>query len=763
MSPTHDAFGQLLRTLRHAAGLTQEQLALAAGLSVRSVANLEHGRTPGPQRRTVQALARALELDTHGAQTLESAAAPGRQRPRPTADHTTPGHLTLPGSVHDFTARCSTLRALEALAEASHPACPPVALVTGAPGLGKTAFAVHAAHHLTPRFPHGQLHLDLRGMDPEPVRPGDALARLLAAMGITGPAVPQSVEDRSALFRSATAKRRALLVLDNAADEAQIRPLLPRTGSCLTIVTSRNSLAGLESVHQISLPLLRREEGVELLTRILGADRVAQEAQAARDLADLCAGLPLALRIIGQRLAARPHETLAKLAAQLDHEERRLDFLRAGDLQIRAAFTLSYQQLDSTARLLLRRCSLAAGPDTSPETAVLLADLPLCDTRLGLDELCDRGLLHSDPIAERYRFHDLLRLFAAEQSETEDGEAARTAALDRTARWMLARATTAALHFDAEHHTTPTGDPHPATAPAGRDRARAWLEAERDQWTAALRHAHTAGWHQQVVDTAQAMHWFSDLTEHWPQWIDIFQCSADSARALGSPGQEATHLNYLAWAHSICAHQPQSALEAADKALAAARAGNNQLQTGWALGYGAAALHRLGRTDEAIPRLRASAACHHTNPAPQARLAELTTLNTLGETLRQHGQAHEALEHHLHSLKLCQQDHPGIDSHQLVIYQAVTLRHLGNDYAALGKWHQAETSLRQALTVFEATNSPGRSGPVQLELGRVLIRLGRPGEARTNLRGAVDTLAAHQHPLQNEATAELRALDHAHC
>ncbi|MER6917239.1 tetratricopeptide repeat protein [Streptomyces sp. NPDC000594] len=760
--PTPGEFGRRLRELRLGAGLSQERLAHSAGVSVRALANMESGRTAGPQRQTVQALSRALGLNADGTRALEAAAAPGRNRARPATGAAAPGILSLPRDAGDFTARAAALTALESLADGAAPDCPSVVVVAGAPGLGKTAFAVHAAHRLAPRFPDGQLYLDLRAMDAEPTRPEDALARLLAALGVAERALPQGLADRAGLFRSLTATRRLLLVLDNAADENQIRPLLPGTGTSLTIVTSRNSLTGLEAIHRVDLPLLRREEAVELLTRIVGPERVAREAQAARDLADRCGRLPLALRIAGQRLAARPQETLTKLTELLEHEERRLDLLQSGDRQVRAAFALSYGQLDTTARLLWRRCALAAGPDVSPETAAQLAGIPLREAELRLDGLCDRGLLQADPTAERYRFHDLLGLFAAEQGTAEDDPADRAGALDRTAHWMLARATAAALHFDAERHGTPAGDPDPATAPTGRDRAREWLETERAQWLAALHHAHTSGWHRLVVDTAEAMHWFSDATQHWQEWVEVFRRAADAARALGSPHEEATQLNYLSWAHNLCLHRPHAALEAADAALSVALACDDRLQTGWALGYGAGALRRLGRMDEAIARFRAAVACHRDNPSTQGRLAELTTLNALGEALRRQGLAHEALEQHLNSLEICRQGIPGQAPHILATYEAVPLLHIGHDYAALERWQEAEAPLRDAWRIFEELDMPAWLGPAQLELGRVLRRLDRPGEARTVLATALHTLTTHHHPSQAEAAAELRDLDRAH-
>ncbi|MER6916944.1 tetratricopeptide repeat protein [Streptomyces sp. NPDC000594] len=759
--PPAGHFGRRLRELRTEAGLSQEELANASGVTSRTVADLERGRTRGPQRRTVQALATALGLDRTTARNLEQMALLGRPRKR-RAPFEPPNTLALPRDLGDFTARDPELARLRALVERPDATHPPIVVIVGQPGLGKTSFAVHAAHRLREHFPDGCFALDLHAMGPEPLTAAEALTRLLRALGVCDEAIPVATDDRSGLLRSLTEHRRLLLLLDNAADEAQIRPLLPSAGASLTLITSRCALAGLESVDRVRLPLLRREEGVTLLRRILGGRRVDREAQAARTLVDLCGHLPLAVRIAGQRIASRPDEHLGTLVAQLSPPERRLDTLHSGDLRVRAAFALSYGNLSTPARTLLRRSSLAAGPDFSVEAAALLAGLTVGRAVRYADELIDAGLLYAVPGTGRYRFHDLIKLFAAERTAAEDGPEVRGSALDGTADWMLARATAAARHFDAEHHSTPAGDPDSATAPTGRDRAREWLEAERDQWLASLRHAHTTGRHRQVVDAAEAMHWFSDLAPHWHQWADVFQCAVDAARTLGSPREEATHLNYLAWAHNVCTHQHHAALEAADAALSTALACGDRLQTGWALGYGAGALRRLGRMDEAIARLRAWATCHRDNPTPYGgRLTELTILNTLGEALRQHGRADEALAHHLDCLTICRQNDPGLPPHLLALYQAVALRNIGSDYMTLGRWQEAEAPLRQALIAFEALDSPAHSGPVQLELGRLLRYLDRPGEARTVLAAALRTLTAHHHPRQTEAAAELCYLDRA--
>ncbi|MEU6965463.1 ATP-binding protein [Streptomyces chrestomyceticus] len=783
-TPVGDAFGAHLHALRTGAGLSQAELAQSAGVSVRGLSDLERGRSRGPQRRTVQALAAALHLDAAAARELERLASLGRPRPagvkaaRPAAGPTGAGETTtsqtppartaahhtlaLPRDLSDFTARGPALDRLHALVEALDPARPPVAVVCGQPGLGKTSFAVHAAHTLAPSFPDGQFALDLRGMDPRPLAPRDALARLLHALGTPEGAVPARTEDRAGLLRSVLRERRALLLLDNAASEDQVRPLLPGHSPTLTLVTSRHALTGLEAVHRTELALLRREEAVELLTRVIGPERVRREEQAARDLAELCGHLPLAVRIAAQRLAARPGEHLAKLAGQLAAQENRLDALRTGSLQIRSAFALSYRQLDEATRTVFRRAALADGPDVSPETAALLAGLPPRRTARCAQDLTDAGLLQPHPTSDRYRFHDLLHLFATEQTTEEDTPADITAARTRTDAWMLRRATAAAQLFNPDHQPgAPGADPDPATAPAGQEQAHTWLEAERSQWLAALHRAQEAGRHQQVLETAEAMHWFSDRVLHWELWTEVFGRAVGSARALGSRRDETVHLNYLAWAHTTCLYDHTTALGTAQAALALARESDDRLQSGWALNYAARALDGLGQTGEAITHLRQAADClsHHSDT--QSRLAELSTLNLLGQHLRQAGRPDEALAIHRRSEALCRAGIPGRPHELISLYRASAQRHIGNDLAALHRWEEAEAPLRHAVARFEAARMPAWSETIRLELGIVLRHLHRTEEARETLTAAHQGLLRINHPRQLEAATRLRLLDEA--
>ncbi|GGQ84200.1 ATP-binding protein [Kitasatospora griseola] len=751
-------FGALLRGLRLRAGHSQEHLAHAAGLGVRTLTDLERGRARGPQRRTVEALTRALDLDEGDARALEAAAALGRPRavPAPPAASLA-GTLALPRDLRDFTARAEALDRVREAASSSGHGPAPVALITGQPGLGKSAFAVHTAHLLAPEYPDGRLALDLRGTDERPTEPREALARLLRAVAVDESAIPRSTEERSGLWRTLTADRRMLVLLDNAADEDQVRPMLPAGGTSLTLVTSRHSLAGLESACRIGLGLLRREEAVHLLTRILGADRVAAEEQAARDLADLCGRLPLAIRVAGQRLAARPAERIGTLVSHLTDEERRLDALRAGSLEVRAAFALSYRRLAPAARTLLRRAALAQGPDFSAHTLALFADLPLRQARQLAEDLERQGLLHATPQPDRYRFHDLLRLFAAEQLADDDPTAIERIR-STAARRLLARAEAAAAHFDAEHGRPAARDPDPSTAPADAGQARAWLEAEREQWLWALRHAHDRALHREVVDTAEAMHWFSDRTQHWEQWTEVFELSAASAEAIGSHAEQAAHLNYLAWAYNLCAYDHQRALETADRAYTAALAAGDRLQQGWALGYGAGALHRLGRTEEATARMRSAADRHRHNPDPRGRLAEVSAWNALGTLLRDAGQAEQALTVHRRAEAVCRAGFPGRTPALHTVYLAITEHQLGCDLAALTRWSEAEPALRRALGAFESLDMPAWSEPVRLDLAVALHRQGRREEAWAELTAAHRALVGLNHRRHTEAADLLHEL-----
>ncbi|MEU8384075.1 helix-turn-helix domain-containing protein [Streptosporangium sp. NPDC048865] len=344
----------MLRRHRHAARMTLERLAEASGVSARTLSDMERGRSRGPQHRTVTALADALGLADADRGRLVELAREGRLRDhwsRPT------GLCELPRSVDDFTGRAAELAWICEPAHAGEapgaPGTANVRLVTGSAGLGKTTLTVRAAHALRPDFPDGVFFLDLFGMSPQPLPADEALGTLLRALGTAEQRVPGDLAGRASLYRSLLRARRVLVVLDNAASEEQVRPLLPGGGAGRALVTSRRLLAGLEGVRRLGLGPLPPVEAAELLTGILKDRGASDDGPAVWRLAQMCGGLPLALRIAGNRLVSRPGWNAADLAARLTNEERRLEQLSAGDLRIAGAFGLSYRQLADAHRLEL--------------------------------------------------------------------------------------------------------------------------------------------------------------------------------------------------------------------------------------------------------------------------------------------------------------------------------------------------------------------------------------------------------------------------
>ena len=393
---------------------------------------MERGRSKGPQQRTVTALADALLLAGDARKQFVELAREGRLR-----DHwTRPAAVCeLPRLVDDFTGRAAELAWMTELAYAgSAQGAGVVGLITSSGGMGKTTLAVRAAYTLQPSFPGGVLFLDLLGMSPRPMAADEALRLLLRALGAADEQVPGDAQGRASLYRSLLRDRRALIVLDNAGSEEQVRPLLPWDSPSRVVITARRLLAGLEGVRRLVLGPLPLPEARELLTRILGERADDEEAALAR-LTELCEGLPLALRIIGNRLASRPGWDAAELAARLADEERRLDQFTAGDLKVASAFAMSYAQLADSARRMFRRLAVIPGRDFDAALAAVAGGVPAGDAWDALDELVDLGLL-LDSGAGRYRFHDLVRFFARARLEEEESPASREAVTERVTSWL---------------------------------------------------------------------------------------------------------------------------------------------------------------------------------------------------------------------------------------------------------------------------------------------------------------------------------------
>ncbi|MEV0530596.1 BTAD domain-containing putative transcriptional regulator [Kitasatospora sp. NPDC050463] len=316
----------------------------------------------------------------------------------------------LPASTADFTGRQAEAEVLRAALR--EPGSVPVAAVAGMGGVGKTALAVHVAHSLAAEFPDGQLYLDLHGADGRPTRPEEALAVFLRSFGVVGEAIPAGLAERSARYRSLLSGRRVLVLLDNARDAEQIRPLLPGSAGCSVLVTSRTRLGALPNARFTELAVLPAEEAVTLLTRVVGAERVAAEQEPARELVRLCGQLPLAVRILAARLACRPGWTIARLLAKLTCDRYRLDALRSGDLAVESSFRFGYDQLDPEQARAFRLLAVPEVPDLSPAAVAAVLDLPEPAAVELAECLVDCSMLEIAAHPDHYRYHDLLRAFA---------------------------------------------------------------------------------------------------------------------------------------------------------------------------------------------------------------------------------------------------------------------------------------------------------------------------------------------------------------
>jgi tetratricopeptide (TPR) repeat protein/transcriptional regulator with XRE-family HTH domain len=551
-------FGMRLCRQRQAAGLSQAELADRSGLSVRSISNLERGRTRWPYPDSVRRLADALGLSAE--ERAEFTAAAGRRLARDGATDEVAdpagaapgarpgragdGHLLprqLPGPVRQFTGRKNELEMLTGLmdqAADSEPAAVLISAIVGMAGVGKTALAVHWGHQAARHFPDGQLYVDLRGYDPSalPVPASDALAGFLRALGVAGQDIPDVAEERAAAFRSLLAEKRVLVVLDNAREAEQVRPLLPGSPGCMALVTSRDALGGLVAGHgalRLRVDPLPLPEAVDLLRRLIGG-RTEDDYDAAVRLAVQCGRLPLALRVAAELAAARDGVALAELTAELAHMQQRLERLEAGEDQrttVRAVFTWSYEGLNPAPARMFRLVGLHPGPDISVPAAARLADLPVAEARRALGVLNRAHLLQEDE-PSRFSCHDLLRGYAAGQAAVQDDERQRLAALTRLFDYYLHSAARAVeiLFPAAGGGLRPRQQAAPVPAFDDEPAARAWLDAERANLVAVATRAASHGLPQHVIDLSTTLFWHLDYGGHSSE-ADAIHSSAVLAAA----------------------------------------------------------------------------------------------------------------------------------------------------------------------------------------------------------------------------------------
>jgi DNA-binding SARP family transcriptional activator len=558
----------------------------------------------------------------------------------------------LPADVAGFVGRTRQLDQLDALLPAAERVAPAggISVISGIAGIGKTALSVHWGHRVREQFGDGQLYADLRGFARErPTAPIQVLARFLHALGLPAEMVPTELEEASAMYRSLLAQKRVLVVLDNAVNVDQVRPLLPGAGGCVVVVTSRNHLGGLvayEGAQHVALGAMAEEDSIALLIGLLGADRVQAAPDTAAELANGCAYLPLALRIAAANLQRRPYLSLAAYAAELRGYGRLAKLEVPGDAQatVRGAFDLSCARLVEPAQRMLRLLGLVPGPDFTAPVAAALADATLQQAGRLLEVLVDANLVaeHSE---DRFALHDLLKAYAAERCEQEETEAARRAARDRLYAYLL-------------HHTSGAADllyPHMLRLPTGQGAgpssvenqfddhaaALAWLDQERANLVAAVTDATERGAHATAWRLADALRGYLLMRLHLVEGLTVASAALDSA--------ETDHdLNACAMAHLSHAsclwrlNRTPEAIEQLTRALELSRsAGWLQCQSA-VLGNLGVLFAENGRQDEAIDQFRQALALHEQTGRRQG---QATVLGNLANIYYHSGRLSEAAEH----------------------------------------------------------------------------------------------------------------------
>jgi DNA-binding SARP family transcriptional activator len=739
-------WGLLMRAL---SGAGRQAEALETYARAREVIADELGVDPGADLQQIyQDILDADAANSAGTTGASAAARAGPAHPAP---------AQLPADLPDFTGRAGQVEELSRLLSANgqapgSPGAVPVVLVAGSGGLGKTALAVHVAHLLAGRFGGGQLYANLRGAT-EPVDSGEVLARFLRDLGVDGARVPVEAEERAAQFRTRLAGKQVLIVLDDARDAAQVRLLLPGSASCSVLVTARWGMPELVGSRLLDLDVLPPAEARTLFGRVAGEERAGAEPAATDEVLTACAGLPLAIRIAGARLAARGGWNVRTLAGRLSNERRRLDELRAGNLAVRASFEVSFASLAGSAgpggvdpARAFRLLGVWTGPFIAlPAACALLgrAEQPVADA---LEVLVDAHLLDS-PEPDVYRFHDLLRVYAADRARAQESERDRHDAVTRLLTWYLHTTEAAGRVVSPQHARVPLDPPADPVRPlefSSLEASLAWCERERAGLVAATRLAAESGLHEAAWKLAAAALSFFYRRSHWADWEAAHQVGLASARHIGDRAGEAWMLNNLGMAYGVqrmpesvtCFEQAlalyrelgdargesraatnvatayfnlrsfDQALAMAERALAAQRRAGKRNGEGIALGIIGGACRELGRFGEAIEYLQQALAIFR---ELENQGQEAISLSDLGDTYLGLNQVGDAVTCYHRSLAIRRDIS---DRHG----QAVTLRRLAEASQRSGDTGQAAGFLTEALSLYEELGDHAETSEVRTSL-----------------------------------------------
>ncbi|MFR9727621.1 ATP-binding protein [Saccharopolyspora sp. MS10] len=639
----------------------------------------------------------------------------------------------LPARVAHFTDRETGLAELDSwLAEPTSTAAP-AWLIVGSGGVGKTSLAAHWAHRVRDRFPDGDLYLDLRGHHSGRRREADeALDEVLRALGVSGDRCPVDVDAKSSLFRTLINARTMLIVLDNAASAEQVRPLLPGSASCRVLITSRNRLPSLtvrEGAARMSLDVLPPEHSLALLRKAAGADRIDAEPDAAAELARYCAHLPLALRIAAERLAGS-RRRIADLVEELADERERLNALTSDEddlTTVRAVFSWSYRSLPPEAARLFRLLGLAAGPDIGLGAAAALAGLPRATTRRVLDSLTGAHLLEEHR-PDRYRFHDLLGLYAAERAQRDGRSAEREAAVRRLLSWYLHAVTAASWAAEPSFTRLPMDLPRaPGAVPEFADRPTAlhFYDDERENLVAAVRQAADRGELVLAWQLPVAMFAFMLARRPLTDWLVTHRTGLGAARAVGDGLAEAWLLTSTAIARETLGDHA-AALADLERAVPLWRRLGPPWAQAWALRDLGKLYCAMGRDAEADDALERALAMH---VELGDDWGEATTLSVLAQAERRLGQYDEALDHLRRAIEIRR----ARGDRRI---EATSLSEMGAVLGDLGRAEEAFAHVERALELHRAVEYAYGEALDHERLAELCERGGRDEEAREHRRTA---------------------------
>jgi len=641
----------------------------------------------------------------------------------------------LPPAIADFTGRQNDVRRVVHALRPAGQAATRICAISGKPGSGKTTLAVHVAHQVRQDYPDGQLYASLSDTDLRPIDPAEVIARFLRTLGVADASIPTAAGERADLYRSLLAERRVLVVLDNAFDEQQVRPLVPAGAGCAVVVTSRARMAALAGASLLDLRELSEPEALALLAKLVPDTRLTADPEASRKIVRLCGHLPLAVRIAGARLAARPHWTASLLVRRLSRQDQLLDELAIGDLEVRRSLALSYDALADPERTALRRLALLGVPEFASWLAAPLLDVPLPEADDVVERLVDAQLLDATGTGSaRYRFHDLTRAFARELGQADPDRAGIRAALERICRAMLelVRRATARMPSGVLHPPPKSDEvPHLDAATVNELLAEpgAWFESE----------------HALLVNLVELA---SEL--------DMVEIAATLAVEL-STSSHAVHNQFSQWRRSHTA-----ALDAAR------RAGDRASEALLLVGVGRL-YYEQDRFDEAVSHLAQALAAYHelgdVGAEARTRLELSVVLRERGRyadaeetltqampVLRSAGTAEERAraDHHLGMLR-CEQGRLA-EAAELISAAMSAWRSIGNRRAAalaqrsLGIVHRAAGRLDEAADCCARASAELRITEARLmtayaeqALAKVRIRQGRGHEVRRALDDALTT------------------------